>query len=173
MTAPLECAPYGVAAMLLARLQEQLALTRAGVPDRMAVYPHAAPAIEFCSMAWVGLRSVRPDAQIGRDQHCGVASWAVELTAGVARCYPVKQDGSAPSPVEVDSAARDVLDDFEAMRRAVDGLRSADVLPVIGRWSPMPVQGGSHGSTLEVIVSAGLGAFSDEVLARLPGDPRG
>ena len=167
----LDCSPYGLAAATLAAMQTELALTRAGVPERMAVYPHAAPAIEFCTMGWVGFRSVRPDALIGRGQ-CGVASWMVELTLGVARCFPTMEKNAAPPAVFVDSAARDVADDFEAMRRAVLHLTELDVVPTFGAWTPLPVQSGGHGSTLAVSVSAGLGAFADEVLPKLPGDPR-
>ena len=167
----LDCSPYGLAATVLAAMQTELARTRAGVPERMAVYPHASPAIEFCTMGWVGFRSVRPDQLIGRGQ-CGVATWAVELTLGVARCYPVMEKNAAPPAVFVDSAARDVADDFEAMRRAALTLAELGVTPMLGAWIPLPVQGGGHGSTLAVSVSAGLGAFADEVLPKLPGDPR-
>lgn len=167
----LDCSPYGLAAAALAAMQTELALTRAGVPERMAVYPHASPAIEFCSMGWVGFRSVRPDQLLGRGK-CGVASWSVEMTLGVARCFPVMEKLAAPPVPAVDSAARDIVDDFEAMRRAVLHLTELDVEPVMGAWSPLPVQGGGHGSTLLVSVPASLGAFADQVLPMLPGDPR-
>ena len=170
--AQLDCTPYGLAAAALAALQQQLALTRGGTPNRMAVYPRAAPALEFCSMGWVGFRSVKPGQLIGRGQ-CGVASWSVELTLGVARCYPVMEQNAAPPVPSVDSAARDILDDFEAMRRAATALADIDgIMPTFGNWVPLVPQGGGHGSTLDVSVTAGLGLFTDAVVPMLPGDPR-
>ena len=161
-----------IAGVLLAAMQTELAATRAGVPQRMAVYPHALPAIEFCSQGWVGFRTIRPGQLLGRGA-CGVADWEVALTLGVARCWPVQEGNAAPPVPAVDSAARDVLDDFEAMRRAVEAVRELDLIPTIGAWTPLNPMGGGHGSTLEVQVTAGLGAYCDEVAPMLPGDPRG
>lgn len=171
MTAPLECSPYGIAGVVMAALQDRLIETRAGVPERMAIYPHALPAIEFCSMGWVGFRSIRPGQLLGRGA-CGVADWEVGLTVGVARCWPVEEGNAAPAVPAVDSAARDALDDCEAMHRAVEAVRELGLIPTVGVWTPLSPMGGGHGGTLEVTVTAGLGVYCDEVAPMLPGDPR-
>lgn len=168
----MRCSPYEYAASLLGALGQTLAQTRAGVPERMAVYPHAEPAIEACEMGWVGIGPVAPG---DRDRLDGCSrTWTLTLTVGVQRCYPVKEKNAAPTPVEVDSAARDVLDDGEAMRRAV--LDMLDVLDESGRitgWRTIPPQGGMHGSRMDVQMVMQWGSFSDEAVPPFPGDPRG
>ncbi len=169
----LTCSPYGIASAFLVGFQQSLALTRAGVPQRMAVYPHTAPAFEFCNMGWVGFGSISPDQPVGRGR-CGVATWKLTIVFGVVRCYPVMEKNEAPPEAYVDSAARDVADDFEAMRRAVTSVSAElDLEPTFSTWTPINPQGGAHGSRFEVSVSPTLGQFSDEVRPMLPGDPRG
>ena len=166
----MECSPYVLAASLLANLQANLGDTRAGAASRIAVYPHAEPAVEFCEMAWVGVGQIVP-AQTQPYGGCGVLSWRLTLTMGVHRCYPVMQDGSAPPAAAVDSAARDVLDDGEAMRRAVASALE-DHSPQIVAWRPVPPQGGSHGSRMDVIVDVGWGSYVEPGSPMMPGDPR-
>lgn len=168
----MECSPYRLAATLLANLQANLVDTRAGVVERIAVYPHPEPAIEWCSMAWVGVGAITP-AQPARG-NCGVLVWTLDLTVGVQRCYPTMPDGSAPDPVAVDSAARDVLDDGEAMRRAVQSAFGDALLEFqVKAWRPIGPQGGAHGSRMEVQVPIGWGAMTEPDSPKLPGDPRG
>ncbi|AVM01886.1 hypothetical protein C6V83_18075 [Gordonia iterans] len=162
------CGPYPVAMALLAHLQAHLTETRAGAPDRVAVFPHDMPAGEFCDQAWVGYRSVTPMTT----PKGGCASmWRAELTLGVTRCYPVMRDNGAPPAAHVDSAARDIADDLEAMQRAVrDALHG--VTYTLGSWRPLNPQGGQHGSRLDVTVEIQLGAHVEPGAPMLPGDPR-
>ena len=166
----MECSPYVLAARLLANLQANLADTRAGAVDRVAVYPHPEPAIEFCSMAWVGIGQVVP-AQSQPRGGCGVLTWRITLTMGVHRCYPVHEGNIAPTEGEVDSAARDVLDDGEAMRRSV-AAAFADDDPQITAWRTVPPQGGSHGSRMDVQVEMQWGSYVEPGSLPMPGDPR-
>ncbi|QRY62753.1 hypothetical protein JVX90_00300 [Gordonia sp. PDNC005] len=166
----MDCSPYRVAAGLLAAVQAHLADTRAGAAQRIAVYPHAAPAIEFgCNMAWVGVGSIAPIP--GAKGPCGTSGWTLDLTIGVARCWPVADGNSAPPTAAVDSAARDVFDDGEAMRRAVVDAFD-DMEFTVKSWQPMNPQGGAHGSTMTVTVHVGWGAFVEPGSPMLPGDPR-
>ncbi|MCF8610062.1 hypothetical protein L5G28_07785 [Gordonia sp. HY285] len=168
----MECSPYRLAAMLAAALEANLRDTRGGVPDRLAVYPHVDPAIEFCpdGMAWVGIGSIRPAAGGGRGSACAI-SWDVEMVVGVARCYPTEENNGAPALAAVDSASRDILDDAEAMRRAV---RDAfeDEEPLVSGWQPVPPRGGVHGSKLTVSVRVGMGDYTEPRSPMMPGDPR-
>lgn len=168
------CTPYQAAAALLAALQGELAATRGGAVERLAVYPHPEPAIEFCSMAWVGFRQVGPSDGKGipaPGRGCAIV-WQADLVMGVQRCYPVAPDNGAPPAVAVDSAARDVADDLEAMRRAVADA-FADEEFRFGWWRPINPQGGAHGSRLDVSVQlTGAGAMTEPLSPMLPGDPR-
>lgn len=170
----MECSPYSLASTLLANLTANLTDTRGGVTDRTAVYPHTEPAIEWCSMSWVGVGAIRPAPVAGGRTGTHPSVWAFDLTMGVQRCYPTMQDGSAPPPAAVDSAARDVLDDGEAMRRAiVSAFDDEGIEYVLGGWRPIPPQGGAHGSRMDVQVPISWGAFVEPRSPMLPGDPRG
>ena len=165
----MECSPYRLAALLCGALEVRLAETRAGVPSRLAVYPHEAPAIEFCAdgMAWVSIGAIRP---VNSGSACAL-SWEIDLTAGVARCYPVVDGNAAPPVPAVDSAARDILDDGEAMRRAVVAAFDDEEAKVTG-WRPMAPLGSAHGSTMSVTVRVGWGTYVEPRSALMPGDPR-
>lgn len=168
----MECSPYVLASSLLANLVANLADTRGGVTERSAVHPHTDPAIEWCSMSWVGVGQIRP-AQSSGDIGVPVV-WLLDLTMGVQRCYPLTEDGSAPPEASVDSAARDVLDDGEAMRRAlVSAFGDADIEYRVTGWRPIPPQGGAHGSRMDVQVPVSWGAYVEPRSPKLPGDPRG
>ncbi len=160
------CTPYAAAAALLADLLVELGNTRGKAPERQAVYPHAEPAIEFCSMVWVGFRGLKP---MDQQRHCGV--WVADLTVGIQRCYPVESDGGAPPAVFVDSAARDILDDAEAVRRAIAEAFEDEQHTVTG-WRPVNPMGGSHGSRTDVSVAVAMGQYTEPLSAMLPGDPR-
>lgn len=167
----MECSPYVLADRLLNALASELTETRAGMPGRLSVYPHPEPAVEFCEMGWVGVGQIAP-AERKPSGGCGVLTWTVTFTMGVQRCYPVKDKNAAPSTVEVDSAARDVLDDGEAMRRAVASAFDDDE-PTVTSWRSVPPQGGSHGSRMEVQVRMSWGLMVEPTSPMLPGDPRG
>lgn len=138
--------------------------------ERAAIHPHTEPAIEWCSMCWVGVGQIRPSQP---QRGLSVVVWTLDLTMGVQRCYPVTDDGSAPMEAAVDSAARDVLDDGEAMRRAIESAFSDDdVEHQITGWRTIPPQGGAHGSRMTVQVPIRWGAFVEPRSPMLPGDPR-
>lgn len=171
------CNPYGAAAILLAQFQGELADTRAGAPALMAVHQGLNVVAEGCDSAWVAFGQGRPNDGRGgaaRLRPSAVVLWAFTLQMGAYRCYPITPTGAMPSLPAIDSAARDIADDAEAMRRAAvaafDGHREIDV--VAGPWTPIPPQGAVHGSTMEVQVSISMGAMADDVLPKLPGDPR-
>lgn len=164
------CTVYEVAGQLLAQLQAHLTQTRAGEADRVFVSPHPEPVIEFCSngTAYVGVRQVTPTAPAKK---CA-STWRLDLTVGVHRCFPVMEDNGPPPEVEVDSAARDLCDDLEAMRRAVDAAFAGQAW-TINSWTSVPPQGGAHGSRMAVSVEVGLGTYTEPRSPMLPGDPRG
>lgn len=168
----MECSPYRLAASLLANLQANLADTRGRAATRVAVYPHTDPAIEFgCDMAWVGIGAVTP-GQPARSG-CGPIVWDIALTMGVSRCYPVADKNAAPDPAAIDSAARDVLDDGEAMRRAVlSAFAEQGITFTVRSWAPRPPQGGAHVSTMTVSVQMQWGSYVEPGSPMHPGDPR-
>ena len=166
----MECSPYALADNLLANLLVHLDKTRAGAVSRAHVVSHTNYAVEFCPMAVVAVGSMKP-VQVQRGG-CGPFVWDLALTIGVHRCFPTHEHGAAPSPVEVDSAARDILDDGEAMRRAVGDAFDDDEYQVV-EWRTLPPQGGSHGSTMQVTVRVSWGSFVEPRSGMLPGDPRG
>lgn len=86
-----------------------------------------------------------------------VASWAITLEMGAARCSPTPPETSIPSVAEWNEVVQRVMDDAAAMRRAICCFIAADpvnrrrsVLP--GQWQPLDVEGGCVGGTLQVIV---------------------
>lgn len=117
-------------------------------------------------MAWVGIGHVTP-VPMGR---CATV-WNLDLTVGVSRCYPVAEGGEAPPAGAVDSAARDVLDDGEAMRRAVADAFESDEVKIEG-WSTSPPQGGAHTSRMTLTVQMNWGEFVEPGAPMLDGDPR-
>ncbi len=168
----MECSPYRLAASLLANLQANLADTRGGAASRVAVYPHTDPAIEFgCDMAWVGVGAVTPSQPAKGG--CGVLVWDIALTMGVARCYPVAADNGAPDAAAVDSAARDVLDDGEAMRRAlVSAFVDQGITHSVKSWQTRPPMGGAHASTMALSVQMQWGSYVEPGSPMQPRDPR-
>lgn len=163
------CTVYEVAGQLLAHLQAHLTQTRAGEADRVFVSPHPEPVIEFCvaGTAYVGIRQVTPRAP---GKKCAT-TWKLDLTVGVHRCFPTEPDNAGPPEVDLDSAARDLCDDLEAMRRAVDEALAGHAW-TINSWTSVPPQGGAHGSRMQVSVEVGLGAYTEPRSPKLPGDPR-
>ncbi|QWY84712.1 hypothetical protein SEA_YUNGMONEY_26 [Gordonia phage YungMoney] len=175
------CNPYAIAKRLLDQLATELVEARAPLPKRMTVLtsPQAA-VMEMCSTGWVAFSGITPSNGAGGSpgEFRGVApDHQIAMTMGVYRCFPVDPKLGAPPSALLDSASRDILDDFEAMRRAA--LRAWadeddwDLEPVLGGWRPVTPQGGGHGSTMDVSVTASLSLFSDESVAMLDGDPRG
>lgn len=164
------CTPYQVASHLLAHMQAHLTETRAGEVDRVFVSPHADPVIEFCAAgtAYVGVRSARPiQSKLGK---CA-AVWQVELQAGVFRCFPVQRDNGPLPAVLLDSAARDVCDDMEAVRRAADEAL-AGMTVTSQTWLTVPPQGGAHGSKMSMLVEFSPSQYTEPLSPMLPYDPR-
>lgn len=182
---------YALAATLRDELAAQLAETRAGAPCFAVVHPgNMAPAYGCeCGtgegMAWVRVASNGPSVEypqryaqpIGRSTPPLVETVVLEL--GIYRCYPNTEDNEMPSLPQLDSAARDALDDAAAMRRAALCAFSADARPIPGGWQPYGPLGGIHGGIMTVTVLADVhcpcGVDSkqlDEVVPPLAGDPR-
>jgi hypothetical protein len=85
------------------------------------------------------------------------ASWAITFELGVARCSPTPPETAIPSPAEWDEVVQRVMDDAAAMRRAICCFIAADPVPrsrsvLFGAWSPLDVEGGCVGGTMEVTV---------------------
>lgn len=175
------CNPYAIAKRLLDQLGTELGTARADTPQRMVVLtsPQAA-VMEFCSLGFVSFSGISATSGGGGSPgpfHGVAPQHQVSLTMGVYRCFPVDPSLGAPPVPALDSASRDILDDFEAMRRAALAAWADedewDLQPVLGIWRPVTPQGGGHGSTMEVSVTTTLALFSDESVPMLPDDPRG
>lgn len=174
------CNAYAVASLLVERAEVELQTARAGAPDRVGVLPDKPP-FEFCGQlwSWVSSWAPRPAQRPSTVKSCA-SEWRLQVTLGVYRCDPsVNQSRpeAAPGVVALDSAARDLLDDAEALRRAILHADWAlvDVDPEQVQFGPMRVvgrQGGGFGVEHDVIVDTELGRFADEAVPRLPGDPR-
>lgn len=180
---------YELAARLRDELSAQLDHTRAGAPCMTAVHPGEMTPHYGCEchagegMAWVRVGPMWPTAQFPLAYEAplpvGPTGWAATLELGVVRCYPGTEDNSMPPLADLDSAARDALDDALAMQRAAACAfeRGTQVIP--GMWEPRGPSGGVHGGTLQITVlvdvACGCGQDApqlDSVVAPLPGDPR-
>jgi hypothetical protein len=86
-----------------------------------------------------------------------VSGWAVVLELGAVRCAPTPPETAIPSVDEWNEVVQRVMDDAAAMRRAIccfvdmdKVARKKNVLPL--QWTPLDVEGGCVGGTLEVVV---------------------
>lgn len=174
------CSPYAVARLLVERAEAELQTARAGAPDRSAVMPDKPP-FEFCDQLFAVVVSYAPTpARIPSTVKSCATSWRVNVTVGVYRCDPSINSShpeDAPDPVALDSAARDQLDDAEALRRAILNADWSllDVDPEQVQVGPMRVaarSGGGFGVEHDVVVDTELGWFTDQAVPMLPGDPR-
>lgn len=177
------CNPYALAALVVERAEVELQTARAGAPGRVAVVPNRPP-YEFCDQLWSMVTAIAPrpsrnttSTSVGA---CAGILWRVSLTVGVYRCDPSidkNRPADAPSPVRLDSAARDLMDDAEAVRRAIIAADWAlvDVDPVavtVGNARTTGQQGGGFGVEWDLVVDTELGRYADEAVPMLPGDPR-
>lgn len=87
----------------------------------------------------------------------GTLSWAITLEMGVIRCAPTPSEIQIPTNAEWNAVVEMVLDDAAAMRRAICCFIDLDpvarkkyTLPL--QWTPLDVEGGCVGGTLQVIV---------------------
>ncbi len=59
-----------------------------------------------------------PELDVNRQaqENCGIASWGVELTAGLLRCIPMPEDGSMPTCADWNEAAAQNFADSATLR---------------------------------------------------------
>lgn len=102
---------------------------------------------EACSQAWVRLVSSQP-AESSVSGWGGDCSLVMTLTleVGVLRCFPVEEDGEAPTGTDVMAAAFQSNDDMQTILCAALGCEVWDSLSV-GQWSPIGPLGGQYGGT--------------------------
>lgn len=176
------CSAYSIAALVVERAQSELAVARAGVPARIGVVPDKPP-FEFCGQLWALVTGSVPrpakQGQAATVASCG-HEWRVSVTLGVYRCDPSinqRHPQDPPTVVALDSAARDLIDDTEALRRAIIGA-DWDLLDVdraavtFGSTRNVNRSGGGFGIEVDLIVDTELGRMTDEAVPMLPGDAR-
>ena len=97
----------------------------------------------------------------GQLDNCAAYEWAAEMTMTVYRCVSVVDEQGFPSFDELMADSRKILDDAQAMRRALlccDWRDDAagDPQPIVpGEWRPIDPQGGCSGGSQSVIVALG------------------
>lgn len=81
--------------------------------------------------------------------------WAVVLEVGAARCAPTPDADTIPSAGEWNATAREVFDDAAALRRAIVRFMQSDIdrMCLPGIWTPMTVEGGCVGGSVQVTVA--------------------
>lgn len=184
MTGPafLGCSPYSIAQLLVERAEVEVATSRAGVPGRVGVVPDKPP-FEFCAQLWALVTGIGPKPAESKRAATAAAcapEWRVSLTVGVYRCDPSvnqRRPEDPPSVIAYDSAARDLLDDAEALRRAIlhadwDVIDVDRAAVTLGMMRQVGRSGGGFGVEWDLVVDTELGRFTDEAVPMLPGDPR-
>lgn len=110
---------------------------------------------ECCGgLAWVRVGDEYPSTQFPSEDGdiggCGVASWAVELEMGVARCAPVGDINNTPTYDEHYALARVLEEDSAALRRTiccfVNQWRAKGWRVSVGRLSKFGPEGGCVGT---------------------------
>jgi len=176
---------YGKATQLLNELTSRLESTRAGQVDYAAVHPGDMSPAYGCETAFVRPGQIYPTvafpaplnpAQIDPTHP---VSYAADLEITIHRCYENTSDNSMPELYELDSLARDALDDARAMMRAVQCAFDRGTPMYCGPWIPKGPNGGIHGGQMTVTVGVELWCPCDAVVpefdsvfAPLQGDPR-
>lgn len=176
---------YGKATQLLNELTSKLESTRSGQVDYAAVHPGDIVPAYGCETAFVRPGNIWPTmafpnqlnpAQIDPSQ---AVSYAADLEIVVYRCYGYTSDNSMPELYDLDSLARDALDDAHAMMRAVQCAFDRGTPLFVGPWMPRGPSGGIHGGSLTVTVGVELWCPCDTVIpefdsvfAPIEGDPR-
>lgn len=177
--------PYGYryAADLCGVLADRLALTRAGAVPTI-VHPGNMVPMYGCPLATVRVVSItpgQPPPLNAGGRPCGESRHTVVLEMVVDRCYRTPVDNGKPPDGWLDSYARDILDDAEAMRRAarLAWSNARNLTREIHAWLPRGPEGGIHGGVLQVSVNVVMEcppdiAFAsiDDTVERLPDDPR-
>ncbi|MGW6376225.1 hypothetical protein ACWFRB_09200 [Rhodococcus sp. NPDC055112] len=180
---------YQLAATLVGELSAQLEDTRAGAVRFATVHPGDTVPAYGCGcgtgegQAWVRVVGMYPSVNFPEPyvipQPGAPIVWAVTLEMGVDRCYPSPEQNEMPTPGELDSAARDAMDDAAAMRRAAMCAFDRSVQAVPGMWEPRGPSGGIHGGVMAVTVlvdvACGCDSEPPQLDAMVPpvfGDPR-
>lgn len=107
-------------------------------------------------MAWVRLTTAYPAKGVGRVSedvgNCGT-ELGVEFEMGILRCFPVPDDGEAPSPEEMLAAAEQQHHDLLIMRKA---LFCCDALPnnsyILSAYRPSGPLGGVYGGSFGIML---------------------
>ncbi|MDH6279536.1 hypothetical protein [Prescottella agglutinans] len=180
---------YKHASTLRDELAAQLAETRAGAPCFVTVHAGDIVPAYGCNcragegVAWVRLVTMFPTVNYPEPYVItypgAMPQLAVTLEMGVDRCYPLTDENEMPTIGQLDSAARDGIDDAAAMHRAALCAFSSGERVIPGIWEPRPVSGGIHGSTMlvTVLTDSTCGCDTeppqiDEIVPPLVGDPR-
>lgn len=176
------CSAYSIARLIVERAEYELGTTRAGIPKRVGVVP-GKPPFEFCGQLWALVTDTVPrPAKAGQGPtvaSCGY-EWRVSVTVGVYRCDPSinqRHPQDPPAVVALDSAARDLIDDTEALRRAILNAdwESIDVdkaAVAFGAMRNVNRSGGGFGIEVDLVVDTELGRMTDQAVPMLPGDAR-
>lgn len=103
-----------------------------------------------CGVAWVRPVVVFASSDFPAPDEASscVATLAMSLEIGVARCYPMANSRQSLDPQAMFEAQRLYLSDMQAIRRAVKCCladRSYQGSHVMGEWSPIPADGGVSG----------------------------
>lgn len=176
------CSAYAIASLLVERAQAELATARAGVPARVGVMPDRPP-FEFCAQLFAVVTGSNPKPSKGGQgatlAACG-HEWRIAVTLGVYRCdrsINPQRPQEPPNVVALDSATRDLLDDSEALRRAIlnanwDAVELDRSQVTFGPSRIVGRAGGAYGVEYDLLVDTELGRMSDEAVPMLPTDPR-
>lgn len=172
--------PY--AERLLVCLCTELADTIAGSPCQCSLRPGTAPPpADVCCICETGngQASVQiteiyafpygkfPARGAVLPDNCSSFEWAAELTLTVYRCVSTVDEDGFPSVEELMADTRKIMDDAQAMRRAVlccdwrageppPGRQQAEQAQIVmGAWRPVNPEGGCAGGMLSVLVNLG------------------
>ncbi len=116
---------------------------------------------ECCEgLAWVRVAGIFPSETSFPNQEqvpskCGVRQWAVELELGIVGCAPTPGAKNIPSTDKWNEVTERALAEFAVMDKAIccflDGFRGTNL---VGRWSPLSIEGGCVGGTMGITVAA-------------------
>jgi hypothetical protein len=176
---------YGKATLLLNELTSRLESTRAGQVEYAAVHPGDMVPAYGCETAFVRPGQIWPTAAFpaalnpAQMDLSRPVSYAADLEIVVFRCYGFTAKNEMPELYELDSLARDALDDARAMMRAVQCAFDRGTQFFCGPWIPRGPAGGIHGGSMTVTVGVDLWCPCDttvpefdSVFAPIEGDPR-
>lgn len=91
------------------------------IPGEAAVGQYAGDCDDECGMAWVRLGSSYPSDRLGTiNENPGncTAGLGIDVEMGIMRCFPIPEDGSAPSPEELTEVSNLQIMDMMVMWKA-------------------------------------------------------